>query len=208
MKMYDISMSVYNGMAVWENLSGAQPKFTRSTNEHITTTNMDINLHTGTHIDAPLHMINDGETFKTIPLERLVGPVKVFDLTSVTDGISRTDLENLDIKQDDFILFKTKNSFHQTDTFDPNFIYLKEDGADFLVEQNINGVGIDTHGIERSQSKNPTHKKLFSNDIIIVEGLRLREITGKNYYMVAAPIKLTETEASLARVILFDNQPF
>ncbi|MRH44593.1 cyclase family protein [Aquibacillus halophilus] len=207
MKMHDISMSVYKGMSVWDNLSGAQPEFARSTNEHITTTNIDINLHTGTHIDAPLHMINDADTFETIALERLVGPVKVFDLTNVEDGISRSDLEGLDIKQDDFILFKTKNSFHEKDTFDPNFIYLKEDGADFLIEAGIDGVGIDTHGIERSQPKNPTHRKLFSNDIIIVEGLRLKEIEEKSYYMVAAPIKLVGTEAAPARVILFDNQP-
>ncbi|MBM7572395.1 cyclase family protein [Aquibacillus albus] len=205
MKMYDISMPVHTGMPVWENNEGAQPTFTRSTHEHITVTRMDINLHSGTHIDAPLHMVNDGKTFETIPLEKLVGPVKVFDLTSVEDGITKKDLESLDIEKDDFILFKTKNSF--VDTFDFEFIYLKEDGADYLVERDITGVGIDTLGIERSQPGNPTHRKLFFNDIIIVEGLRLKEIEEKSYHMVAAPIKLVETEASLARVLLFEDWP-
>ncbi|MDL4841805.1 cyclase family protein [Aquibacillus rhizosphaerae] len=208
MKMYDISSSVYEGMAVWENLPEGQPTFTRNTNEHITTTDMNFNLHTGTHIDAPLHMINDGETFETIPLEKLVGHVKVCDLTAVEDGIGREDLEGLDIQANDFVLFKTKNSYHSMDSFDINFIYLKEDGADLLVERGINGVGIDTLGIERSQPKNPTHRKLFNNNIIIVEGLRLKEINPNVYYMVAAPMKLVGTEAAPARVILFDDKPF
>ncbi|MDC3418522.1 cyclase family protein [Aquibacillus salsiterrae] len=203
MKMYDISMPVHTGMPVWDNAESAQPTFNRATMEHVTVTRMDFNLHTGTHIDAPLHMINDADTFETIPLEKLVTPVKVFDLTDVEDGITKADLATLDIQANDFILLKTKNSF--IDQWDDNFVFLKEDGANFLVDRKINGVGIDTLGIERSQPGNPTHRNLFKNDIIIVEGLRLKEIEAKEYFMVAAPVKLIGTEAAPARVLLFED---
>ncbi|GLV63329.1 hypothetical protein Bmyc01_19990 [Bacillus mycoides] len=47
-----------------------------------------MDAHTGTHIDAPLHMINDGDTFETPDIEKLVGETKVFDLTHVEGGIT------------------------------------------------------------------------------------------------------------------------
>ena len=50
---------------------------------------MELDVHTGTHIDAPLHMVVDGDTFESVPLESLVGQAKLFDLTDVEDGISK-----------------------------------------------------------------------------------------------------------------------
>src|SRR5699024_1904874 len=111
------------------------------------------------------------------------------------------------ISQDDFLLCKTRNSNHLEDSFDFHFIYLKEDGADYLIEKEIEGIGIDTLGIERSQEGNPTHRKLFREDIIIVEGLRLKNIDPGEYFMVAAPLKMVGTEAAPARVLLFDEAP-
>ena len=70
-----------------------------------------MNLHTGTHLDRPLHMIEGGETLDTFRLEQVVTDCKVFDLTHVSDGISKEDLEDKDIQKDDFIILKTKNSF-------------------------------------------------------------------------------------------------
>ncbi|MGP4042120.1 cyclase family protein [Gracilibacillus sp. D59] len=207
MKCYDISMNVYPNMQVWEDIESKKPIFDTQTFDHVTDTTATIGLHTGTHIDAPLHMINGADTFETIQLERLVRKVKVIDLEKAEDGITRSDLEAHTIEDGDFLLCKTKNSYHASENFDFNFIYLKEDGADYLVEKGIEGIGIDTLGIERSQEGNPTHRKLFRNDIIIVEGLRLKTVEPGEYFMVAAPLKLVGTEAAPARVLLFDEAP-
>ncbi|WP_208591595.1 cyclase family protein [Gracilibacillus suaedae] len=207
MKFYDISMDVYPNMQVWEDIESNKPVFDRQTSGHVTATTATLGLHTGTHIDAPLHMINNADTFETIQLERLVRKVKVLDLEDSKDGITRSDLEAHTIEQGDFLLCKTKNSYYSSEHFDFNFIYLKEDGADYLVEKEIEGIGIDTLGIERSQDGNPTHRKLFRDDIIIVEGLRLKDIEPGEYFMVAAPLKLVGTEAAPARVLLFDQWP-
>ena len=164
---------------------------------------LEIDVHSGTHIDAPLHMVVDGDTFETVPLESLVGQCKVFDLTEVENGISKADLEKFDIQKGDFVLLKTKNSYE--DTFNFDFVYLAQDGAEYLSQLGIRGVGIDTLGIERSQEGHPTHKTLFANGIIIIEGLRLKEIEQGEYFMVAAPLKLVGTDGSPARVLLFEG---
>jgi arylformamidase len=203
MKIYDITVPIYEGMTVYKNKPEKQPVYTTVTNGHVTESRISLDVHTGTHIDAPLHMINDGETFETIPLENLVGNVKVFDLTQVEDGISQSDLEPLHIVEGDFILFKTRNSF--VDEFQFDFVYLKADAASYLAERKIKGVGIDALGIERSQEGHPTHKTLFGANIIVMEGLYLREVKAGNYFMIAAPLKLKGLDAAPARVLLLEG---
>ncbi|PDZ70516.1 cyclase family protein [Bacillus pseudomycoides] len=203
MKIHDITAPIFEGMTVYKNKPEKQPQFSRTTNAHVTESRITLDVHTGTHIDAPLHMINEGATFESIPLEKLVGPVKVFDLTTVEDGITITDLQHLDIQENDFILFKTRNSFE--DEFNYEFIFLKEDGAHYLAKRNIKGVGIDALGVERSQPGHPTHKALFDANIIVIEGLRLKNVPADQYFMVAAPLKLVGTDASPARVLLFKD---
>lgn len=201
--MYDVTGTIHEGMTVYKNKPEKQPKLNRVTNGYVTETRLEIDVHTGTHIDAPLHMVVDGDTFETISMENLVGQCKVLDLTDVENGISKVDLEKFDVEKGDFVLFKTKNSFEEEFNFD--FIYLAQDGAEYLSQIAVRGVGIDTLGIERSQEGHPTHKSLFANEIIIIEGLRLKGIEQGEYFMVAAPLKLTGTDASPARVLLFEG---
>lgn len=203
MKIFDISTPIFEGMPVWDNMPEKQPKITRVTNAHVTESRIDLDAHTGTHIDAPLHMMNDGETFETIALEQLVGSVKVLNLIHVKDCIVKEDLEKFHIQEHDFVLFKTQNSFETA--FNPEFVYLKEEGATYLAELNIKGVGIDALGVERSQPNHPTHKTLFGANIIVIEGLRLKEVEAGAYFMVAAPLKLVGTDAAPARVILLEE---
>ncbi|MDQ0255136.1 arylformamidase [Evansella vedderi] len=204
MKVIDISSSIYEGMPVYKNKPEKQPKFNTVTNGYVTESRLDLDVHSGTHIDSPLHMVEGGATFETIELEKLVGQCKVFDLTNVEDRITAADLEGLDIQENDFILLKTKNSFDEEFNF--GFIFVAEDGARLLAEKGIRGVGIDSLGIERSQEGHPTHKTLFGNNIIIIEGLRLKDVTEGQYLMVAAPLKLVGTDASPARVLLIDEK--
>ncbi|ERN52299.1 cyclase family protein [Alkalihalophilus marmarensis] len=203
MKMYDVTGAINEGMTVYKNKPEKQPKLNTITNGYVTETRLDLDVHTGTHIDAPLHMVTDGDTFETIPLDNLVGQCKVLDLTEVENSVSKVDLEGFHIQKGDFVLLKTKNSFEETFNFD--FIFLAQDGAEYLSELGIRGVGIDSLGIERSQEGHPTHKTLFANNIIIIEGLRLKEIEQGQYFMVAAPLKLMGTDASPARVLLFEG---
>ena len=206
MKYFDVSMHVSEDMQVYKNKPEKKPVFsvasdfnTGSSHE----TKVEINLHTGTHMDFPLHMIKDGKTSDTLDLSRLIGPVKVFDMKHVKDGISKEDLVKYEINENDFILFKTQNSFEEHFNFD--FIYIKESAAIYLAQKKVKGVGIDALGVERDQNGHPTHKILFQDDIYIIEGLRLKEVSEKTYLMYALPIKMPKTDALLLSVILVEN---
>ncbi|MED0755802.1 cyclase family protein [Aneurinibacillus thermoaerophilus] len=203
-KIYDISMPIYHGMPVYKNKEEKQPHirvvqdFNRSSARE---SRIDMDMHTGTHVDSPLHMLPDGGTMADIPVERLSGFCRVLDVTEVNGGITRADLEKFQLQKDEFVLLKTYNSL--TDNFTVDFVYLAEDGARYLADIGVRGVGIDALGIERDQPGHPTHKTLFEAGVIILEGLRLGEVLEGEYFMVAAPLKVLETEAAPARVLLF-----
>ncbi|MBN3555364.1 cyclase family protein [Fictibacillus nanhaiensis] len=203
MKIYDVSLPIFEGMPVYKNKPEKQPAFNTTQNGHVTETRISMDVHTGTHVDAPLHMVPGGDTIETLPIEKLVRKAKVIDLTGSTGFISAEDLADKDIQKDDFVLFKTKNSWDTEFNFE--FIYVNSDAAKVLAEIGIAGVGIDALGVERAQENHPTHKQLFENNIIIIEGLQLKEVPEGEYLMVAAPLKIRGLDASPARIVLIEQ---
>jgi len=205
LKIYDISMDVFSGMAVYRNNQELQPKIEimRDFESGVRQSRIILDLHTGTHMDAPLHMVRGGATTDSFRVENMVVPCRVLDLMDVEDGITAADLEKFDIQKGEFILFKTRNSL--TDSFDPNFVYLKEDGARYLADIPILGVGTDALGIERSQPGHETHVTLLKKGILILEGLRLKEVPAGRYTLLAAPVKLRNLEASPVRALLLPD---
>jgi arylformamidase len=203
MKIYDVSLPIYEGMPVYKNKPEKQPSFDTSQNGHVTETRIAMDVHTGTHVDAPLHMVPGGDTIETLPLEKLVRKAKVIDLTNAEDSIKADDLAGKDIQKGDFVLFKTKNSWDTEFNFE--FIYVNQEAAKTLAEIGVSGVGIDALGVERAQENHPTHKQLFQNDVIIIEGLQLKDVSEGEYLMVAAPLKIRGLDASPARVVLIEE---
>lgn len=204
--IYDVSMLIHKDVQVYKNKDEKRPSFETTSDfktgtSHETRIHMD--AHTGTHIDAPLHMLQDGKTIETIKLKQLVGDCRVIDLTEVTGAITRQDLEPHEPKHGEFLFLKTKNSWDEEFNFE--FIYVAADAAAYLAEIGISGVGIDGLGIERSQPNHETHQALLSKDIVIIEGLRLKNVPAGTYFMVAAPLKLTGIDAAPARVMLFEG---
>ncbi|QJD84265.1 cyclase family protein [Cohnella herbarum] len=201
--IYDISMTIEESMQVWKNYEQKKPKITNVQNHDEGKPHeslLSMNVHTGTHVDAPLHMLAGGDTIETIPLERLVGPARVLDLTHVKEFITKEDLEPFAIQRGERILFKTSSSF--SEDFLMDFVFLREDGAKYLADIGIGLVATDALGIERAQAEYPTHRTLMRNDVIIVEGVRLKEVAAGNYSLVIAPLKLTGIDASPARAFL------
>ncbi|PKM52351.1 MAG: cyclase [Firmicutes bacterium HGW-Firmicutes-7] len=203
MEIIDISMTISKDMIVYKNKEEKRPKIFESANfkeNNHYESSLTINMHTGTHIDAPLHMIEGGNTMANYSIEDFISQAKVLDFTFVKECITEQDLKMKDIQEDDYILLKTKNSFDTN--FNEKFIYLEESGAKYLERLNIKGVGIDALGIERNQPNHETHKILLDQGVMILEGLKLDQVQEGNYQLIVLPIKLLDVEAAPARAIL------
>lgn len=90
--------------------------------------------------------------------------------------------------------------------FDFEFVYLDKSGALYLKEKEIVGVGIDALGIERSQPDHETHKILLEAGIVILEGLRLKDVEEGEYFLYAAPLKIKGAEAAPTRAVLIKEE--
>lgn len=205
MKIYDISMTLAPDMPVYKGRKHKKPLF--STDSDFTTgtayeTRLTMNLHTGTHLDAPLHFIEGGGTIEKMPLERFITRARVVDVTHVESCISEQDLEDKDIKAGDFVLLKSRNSFE--DLLEGDYVYLDGTGAQYLTDLGIAGVGSDALGIERAQPEHETHKTLLAADIIILEGLRLADVPAGEYLLIAVPVKIA-AEAAPTRAMLIEG---
>jgi len=206
MIIYDISMTIEKNMGVYKDKEEKRPVIRlekQIPKDSINESSMYMNLHTGTHIDAPYHVDSMGDTIETMDLNKLVTKCRVLDLTFVVDGITKEDLIDKAIKPGEFLLLKTKNSF--TEEFEPDFVFVKKSGAEYLAEKGIIGVAIDSFGIERSQPEHETHKILFSKGIIIIEGVRLKEIEEAEYLMCALPLKIKGVDGAPARIVLIKD---
>ena len=205
MAVYDVSMEIHKEMMVYKNKAKKRPRrkiILKYDDAGINESKMFIDLHTGTHIDAPFHMLEDGETIEKMDVSKLIRKVKVLDLSNVYDKITDRDLQKTNITENEFLLLKTKNSF--TDKYKNDFVFLDKTGASYLRDKGIQGGGIDSLGIERSQLGHPTHKILMESGCIIIEGLRLKDISEGDYIMYALPLKIRGGDGAPARVVLSD----
>lgn len=206
MKIYDISVVISPNMTVYKDYPHKKPVFTNVSNFETGSayeTDIKMNVHSGTHVDFNLHMLKDGNTSSNAILSNYITDAKVFDLTHLKDKIEADDLKELNIEKDDFVLFKTRNS--NVEHFDFEFVYVTESAAKYLAEKQIKGVGVDALGIERDQAGHPTHKTLMNHNIVILEGLRLKDIVPQSYILIALPLKFEGLDGSPVRAVLLET---
>ena len=207
MQIYDVSMLIEPNMMVYKNKEENRPNLSFVKNlpkDSSTESFISMNVHTGTHIDAPYHMDENGETIEAVDLNKLVTSCRVLDMTQIEEGITKEDLIAHTIESGDFLLFKTKNSF--SEDFLTDFTYLERTGAAYLVEKGLAGVGTDALGIERSQPAHETHRILMGSGIVIIEGLRLKEVPPGEYFLCALPLKIKGADGAPARVVLIKKE--
>jgi len=167
-----------------------------------------ITTHSGTHVDAPAHMLKEGKTIDQLPLESFSGPCVVLDLTVVAEKITRAWLEDQaeHIKEGDIVLFKTSNSYQgATEKFNPLFVYLDLSGAQYLAEKKVKAVGVDYLGVERNQPGHLTHHELMTHDIGVIEGLRLESVEPGRYMLVCLPLRVVGLDGAPARAVLLQE---
>ena len=209
MKIYDISMSISPDMPVYKGKPAKRPVFAVDTDfssGNVYESRLTMNMHTGTHIDSPKHILENGDPLEPLALEKVVTRCRVLDLTHIAEKISQQDLRTKPIAADSFVLLKTQNSFGGQALLEGDYIYLDPSGAAYLRDKRVIGVGIDALGIERAQPGHETHKLLMKAGIVIMEGLQLQDVPEDEYLLVAAPLKVIGVEAAPVRALLIKEE--
>ena len=137
MKITDISFTIEEGMIVYPGNPGPKIKQYKSVNEASTNeSEIIIGSHTGTHIDTPLHVKNEGITADKIPVDFFMVSVLI-DLTDAGREIRKEHLLKYDneITEDLILLLKTENSLKHYNSFREDYTYISKEAAGYLVQR-------------------------------------------------------------------------
>lgn len=192
-KIYDVTVAISETVPIYE----GDPKvkidsFVSIANgSAANVSNVCFGAHTGTHVDAPNHFIDGTRTVGDLDVEKLIGPCLVVEVPADVIAI---EPEHLPVLQDiERIVFKTRNSaFWNTpeDGFRTDFTYITLATAKTLADAGIKLVGIDYLSIEAPGAEgHPVHITLLEKEIVILEGLDLREIAAGDYELICLPLK-------------------
>ncbi|MFH5802065.1 cyclase family protein [Haladaptatus sp. CMAA 1911] len=188
----------------------------------VTMEKVEMVSHTGTHIDAPLHFIEEGKTLDDYPLEKFMGEGIVLDLTPVEPEapITVEMLQTFEdqIQPDDVVMLYTGwGKYHgRNERYLFEFPYLTDDSARYLAELDIKAVGTEglsvagwdgdlpNHGPATELHPSETHVPLFENDVLAVEELRhldkvLDGEETRRAYFSFVPINFQNTSGSPVR---------
>lgn len=202
----DISVPLHNGMVGWPNDPPFQMKrvMNQKKGDLCTLSRVDMSVHTGTHMDAPLHFIKDSPTIDEMPIEATVGPARVIAIQD-HKSIRAEELQQYEIESNERILFKTVNSdrLWSKDEFDEDFVYIAADGAEYLAQCGVRSVGVDYLSVGGfHQDAVETHEALLGAGIWVIEGLNLSGVEAGAYELVCLPLKLIGADGAPARAIL------
>jgi arylformamidase len=208
-KIHDVSLLLHGEMVIWP----GDPRLSMHLASSIAkgavanVTRIDMGAHTGTHMDAPFHFEPDGSCIDKLDLNTLIGPCRVFDLSSGTGHITRANLEACDLNGVTRALFKTRNSRRWANDereFDKDFAAVTAEAAEYLVARKVKLVGVDYLSVEAfgGGGRCPVHHTLLRASVVIVEGLNLSEVTAGDYELIALPLKLKDADGAPARVVL------
>jgi len=170
-RIYDVSVTLREGRVVYP----GDPAFTReivasiSEGGNCNLSAINLGCHTGTHVDAPLHMIDGAGSMDEIPLEALVGPAEVIEVLGA-DAVRTGHLEPYDWQRIERVLFKTDNAdkLETAQRFEEDFVYVTGEAAEFLASRNVKLVGVDCVSIDGHGAGHRAHLALMWAGVVAV----------------------------------------
>ncbi len=160
---------------------------------------LQMGTHAGTHIDAPAHMLEDGKTLDKFNVDDFVGPARYILLKNGVFTVKA--VQEAGIQAGDIVIFNTQMSyqFYSKEYF-TEYPVMTQEIADYLVEQKVKMVGVDTCSFDNEDSF-PIHKTLLAANILLIENLRnVEQLSGHQATIYALPMRL-DLDGSPARVI-------
>ncbi len=165
--------------------------------------------HTGTHIDAPAHLLKNHKTLDMLPLDQFFGSALLLDVRAVTSkkiGIQELEPHQDTIRQVQFLLLHTGwNQYWGSEKYFINYPVLSLEAANWLSRFDIKGFGLDTISADTADTKEyPVHKALLRHNIIIIENLtNLANLPCNQFQFSCFPLSFTDADGSPVRAVAY-----
>lgn len=199
-KIYDVTRPLAPGCVVYP--GDIVPRLVQQDQGMYRVTDIRISSHSGTHIDAPSHYIEEGTTVDELPFSALMGWCRVVDLSGVEGTINPDNLGGV-MDGPRKVLLRT--SFSHDLEFREDYPSLGQEAAAVLAARGIDCIGTDGPSIETFDCSGQVHRTLLASGVVIIELLDLRGVPEGDYWMIALPLRLRGLDGSPCRVLLFEG---
>ncbi|MBI5350748.1 MAG: cyclase family protein [Chloroflexi bacterium] len=203
MTLLDLSHTVEHGMITYKGLpaplicdylsrEGSRQHYAEGVEFNIGKIEMVAN--TGTYIDSPFHRYAHGKDLSALPLTSLADleGVLVHVVDRQSRGITREAFKGLNVKGKAVLVHTEWSQHWRSDQYFEGHPFLTKDAAEYLTDQGVKIVGVDTYNIDdTSDGTRPVHSILLGNEIPIVEPITgLAQIQITNFRFFAVPVKV------------------
>ena len=201
MKLIDLTHTLDDHIPVYP--GDPRPEISRITDitgVGVTLTEIRTGMHAGTHMDGPLHMIEDGNYLSEIPVERFIGRGVLIDAR----GMEKIDvdlLSGVQLRQKDIVLLLTGLSGKFRDpAYYRDYPEVTESFAEALIKAGVSILGLDTPGPDHHPFD--IHRILLKGQVLIIENLtNLESLLGTTEFEVCALPAKFRAEAAPVRVV-------
>ena len=165
--------------------------------------------HTGTHIDAPFHIIKNTKTLDEFPIDKFYGKALMVDVKGLTGQFITKDFlmtYQSRLKDKSFVIFNSGWSLKwKDDDYFKDFPTLTVEAANYLASFNLNGIGLDMISLDKVDDETlPNHHIVLQKDILIIENLtNLDRISSEEFYFQCFPLKIERADGSPIRAVAF-----
>lgn len=219
MKITDLSLTIEEGMMTFPTHWHPVVEITilgRHGVEGRETRKLVLGTHVGTHADAPLHFIPKGNGIDQVPLDVLVGPAQVLNFAPC-HPLQEIDVPQLQEKlggkvPERMILRTDWSEYFGRMPFYTQYPYLTENAAQWLVENGVRLIAMDTPSPDnpahsRGTAKDsPNHKVLLGAGVVLVEYVcNLKSLTSRDVELIVLPLKLKDCDGSPVRCIAIER---
>jgi kynurenine formamidase len=163
--------------------------------------------HTGTHVDAPAHMISDGRSLDQFPIEKFHGRATIYTHDRKSGNlitIQQLQAMEAELEKADFLLIATGwDRYWESEKYFSPFPVLRNDTAEWLLNFGLKGIGLDVISADSMNSTEfPVHHTLLGNDLVIVENLKnLVSITSVSCIFSCLPLNLQNADGAPVRAM-------
>lgn len=204
-RIFDITRTLNPALAVWPGDTPFSVEVDTAIKEgsSVNLTTLTMSSHTGTHVDAPYHFLDDEVTMEKAPLEAYIGPATVVTAQREAGPLTPADFPGLEWSQLKRLLVHSTLSDRPVDQFATQFVYPSPELADFMAQYGLVLFGSDAPSMDDMDSITlPGHKALCYHHIAILEGLLLTGVPDGTYELIALPLKIEGGDGSPVRAVL------
>lgn len=204
----DVSVAIRDGMVHWPTNPpvAVERVLDMAHGARANVSRIALGVHTGTHVDAPVHFRPEGGGVDDIPIDALIGPARVIQIHDPVHVTVR-ELEAAGVAAGERILLKTRNSpaaWQRSPEFVPDAVHLSTEAAQWLGERQVLMVGIDYLSVGGFTTRNglAVHHALIDRGVWILEGLDLTAAPEGPCDLICLPLKIAGADGAPARAMV------